>query len=401
MPTFDGEALIITLDSGVTNVNVQEDLYETWKVWMLAGNMRFPPAFRTIGGDPLSAIINAGAYFFLQNDSGWRIKPPEEDITIYLVGNLAAEDTELPSIVATDGAYTAAILGLQPVTQGVTPEMKDQLRYNAFQQQITIDIVNGISGTLFPAGTVEYPSDNLEDAYTIAVREGFKVFYINTSMTLSGSLDFSAGYKFKGHSPVTVQVVVDTSLDVLNCEFWDMQISGTLDGGNVFRECIVGAVDYVNGFLYNSALVGPITLGGGQAASIAKCWGFTGAAVQIDMGGAGNQMAVSEWSGTMEVVNCTGGLGITEIASLGGEVSFDNTISGGYFEIHGAASVIDDSIAGATVIDRTTTKRVDDTWKVKGLDVANPASISESGGTTTVTADDVTIDITDTSITRQ
>lgn len=129
MPSFDGENLVITLDSGVTSVEIQ-DVYEAWKDWMLASalNRKYPQAFRSDGGAPLSAIINQGSYFFLNNTAGWRMRPPEEDITIYITGNLAVEDTTLPAFVPTVGAYTAAILGLQPVTQGVDEQLGRMLQ---------------------------------------------------------------------------------------------------------------------------------------------------------------------------------------------------------------------------------------------------------------------------------
>lgn len=119
--TFDGDNLLITLDSGIVEVNVVTDLYKAWKDFMLASpvNRKYPEAFRSDGGNPLTVTINQGAYIFLNNIDGWRIKPPEEDITIFLVGNLAVEDVALPSIVPTTGNFTAAILGLQPITQGV------------------------------------------------------------------------------------------------------------------------------------------------------------------------------------------------------------------------------------------------------------------------------------------
>jgi len=117
--SFDGPNLIITLESGVTEVDVKEDLYEAWKDWVRAGNAQFPQAFTVVGGDPLTSVINAGSYFFLNNSDGWRIRPPEEDITIYLTGNLAVLDVAFPAFIPTIGGYTAAIVGLQPVTQGV------------------------------------------------------------------------------------------------------------------------------------------------------------------------------------------------------------------------------------------------------------------------------------------
>ena len=132
---FDGVNLVITLDSGVTEVDVLTDIYAPWKTWLLSdsANRGFPQAFRSAGGDPLTDNVDAGSYIFLNNSVGWRIRPPEEDITIYLTGNLAVEDTALPAIVPTVGNFTAAILGLQPVSQtvtsgsGVTEQDKDDI----------------------------------------------------------------------------------------------------------------------------------------------------------------------------------------------------------------------------------------------------------------------------------
>lgn len=125
MPSFNGVDLIITLDAGVTAVDVQDDLYSPWKNFVLSSdgagnpNSRFPPAFRTIAGDPLPNSVTAAPYFFLRNDFGWRIRPPEEDITINLTDNLVPQDALLPVVVPTLGGFTALILGIQPVTQSV------------------------------------------------------------------------------------------------------------------------------------------------------------------------------------------------------------------------------------------------------------------------------------------
>ncbi|MDX1493536.1 MAG: hypothetical protein R3253_05735 [Longimicrobiales bacterium] len=129
MPTFDGENLLIVLDSGITEVDVEVDLYSDWKEWFKQGtNSRYPLAFRTTGGDPLTAALDLGAYFFLRNDLGWRIRPPEEDITIVFTGNLAPEDVSQPVMVPTLGGFTVLVAGLQPVTQGVDAVLTLQRR---------------------------------------------------------------------------------------------------------------------------------------------------------------------------------------------------------------------------------------------------------------------------------
>ena len=131
MPSFDGTNLIITLDSGVTEVDVEQDLYSDWKEFFKTGdNSKFPLAFRTTGGDPLTGSLDLGAYFFLRNDSGWRIRPAEEDATITFVGNLAAEDNTLPLVIPTIGAFTVLILGLQPVSQAVALDTLEKILRN-------------------------------------------------------------------------------------------------------------------------------------------------------------------------------------------------------------------------------------------------------------------------------
>jgi hypothetical protein len=125
--TFDGPNRLIILPAGVTSVVVGQ-VYSAWKQWVLAGNANFVPAFTSDGGGVLVAgQLTQGSYFCLQNQDvtdyqgtsrGWRIRPAEENATVYWEGNLAAADTTEPLFVPTLGGFTSLQLGLQPVTQG-------------------------------------------------------------------------------------------------------------------------------------------------------------------------------------------------------------------------------------------------------------------------------------------
>lgn len=105
--TFDGPTRLITLESGQTLVEVAE-IYSRWKDWALL-NPQFPEAFRQVGGDPLGGGVFSGINTFIRNDLGWRIKPPEEDIIINLVGNLYPENPDDPWRSPTAGSYDTAI----------------------------------------------------------------------------------------------------------------------------------------------------------------------------------------------------------------------------------------------------------------------------------------------------
>jgi len=130
--TFDGINLLITLPqavSGVLTIDVERDLYSDWKEWaLLSDNIKFPLAFReSVGGDQIQPGLDNGSYFFFQNQKGWRIKPFEGNGEYTFTGNLVAEDTTLPMMIRTTGAFTVFVNGLQPITQNVDKIMTQAL----------------------------------------------------------------------------------------------------------------------------------------------------------------------------------------------------------------------------------------------------------------------------------
>jgi len=105
--TFDGPNKLFIAKAGVTSVNVQQDLYSDWKEHVLAtDDVKFPPALRAIGGDPVGGGNSAGRTFFLQN--GFQLRPDEADHTLIIDGNLYHDDG-LDVIVPTLGGYTVLV----------------------------------------------------------------------------------------------------------------------------------------------------------------------------------------------------------------------------------------------------------------------------------------------------
>lgn len=108
--SFDGARRLITILSGEKQVSASIDLYSDWKEWAREpDNLKYPPAFRTIGGELIGGGVQVGAYFFLQNQDGWRIKPPEENIDVTIDGNLYGEDPTRPLFSPTDGPFNTSI----------------------------------------------------------------------------------------------------------------------------------------------------------------------------------------------------------------------------------------------------------------------------------------------------
>jgi len=354
MLVIDGDNLTITLDAGVTEVDVLRDIYTPWKEWLLdpvfgARNRGYPKAFNPDGGNPLSSIIDQGAYTFLNNVAGWRLKPPEEDITIYLTGNLAVYDTSFPAFTPTDGGFTAAILGLQPVTQGVTPVMGRQLAYGAFQNAITLDVTSpwsGIGNTPDgdPIGTPAHPVNNISDLLLLCTTWGMGTVNIVGDAALSDSGDYT-GINFVGESRTKTILLISTSAQVDECEFYYAHVKGTLDGDSLLYGSKVDNLSYVNGEIEKCELApGIIVLGGGAAASIINCWsGVPGVdSPTVDMGGSGQSLGMRGYDGGIRLINKTGPESVS-IDLAAGQVKIDlTTVTNGVVVCRGDGKVIDD-----------------------------------------------------------
>jgi len=86
--TFDAPNRIITeIANGAVNSLDIVEVYSEWKVWAAqSDNLKFPPAFSVVGGDPISPSQSLGSTFFLEN--GWRIRPAELNHELEIRGNL-------------------------------------------------------------------------------------------------------------------------------------------------------------------------------------------------------------------------------------------------------------------------------------------------------------------------
>ena len=383
MPTFNGETLIITLDpvvDGVLDVDVGIDLYTEWKTWAKQGNLRFPAAFRTTGGDELTAIINAGSYFFLRNDYGWRIKSYENDATYYIVGNLAVQDTSLPAFNPTDGAFTAAILGLQPVTQGVTPLMGVQLGNISFNNQVCLSVLGeagtgiGASGDLI--GTRQAPSNNMSDALSICELRGFNHINLTSDYTIVDE-DLSAGYRLTGDSPFLI-LTVNPAADVTGCSLYHLTVQGEMDGLNLIEGCKLLNISSVSGLMHKIALAGNVTLSG-DILVMESYSNWTGEGSTNWIVGS-HTLEVRDFHGSFGVSGMTGGVhsvGITE-----GRLIIGADCTGGDIYLRGAQYEVERNDGNlVTLIDQTTSKKLDELHRLQGLDADNPMTVTPTART--------------------
>ena len=111
--TFDPTNLrIIEIDTAAASNELDiREIYSEWKDWLLADSsrMKYPQAFRVLGGDPVSDTENLGSTFFLNTGDGWRIRPAEYDHRLTLAGNLFTDPAGGIPVAATLGNYTVIV----------------------------------------------------------------------------------------------------------------------------------------------------------------------------------------------------------------------------------------------------------------------------------------------------
>lgn len=108
--TFDATNRRIILDSATVSV---QTIYSRWVDWVLQGdNIKYLPAFRTVGGDTLLVGLDVPVYYFLLND--WKVRPMESDHTLTIDGNLFVEGGGDP-IVPTLGNFNVLVKSVVPM----------------------------------------------------------------------------------------------------------------------------------------------------------------------------------------------------------------------------------------------------------------------------------------------
>lgn len=114
--TFDGEAKLITVSPTISEIDVKNDVYSSWKEWsLLYDNLKFASAMRVIGGDPIGGGQYAGDLYFMIN--GWRLKI---DHTFNITGVIFSDDYASPFYSDGTTSFVTNKVSSLVLTQGIT-----------------------------------------------------------------------------------------------------------------------------------------------------------------------------------------------------------------------------------------------------------------------------------------
>jgi hypothetical protein len=380
--TFDGPNTTITLESGVTQFD-WEDVYSDWKRWVNdGGGDPYAPAFSVGGGEPVTDTLFAGSYFFLRNDLGWRIRPPEEDITIYPTGNLAVQDLTKPSILPTIGAFTAAILGIQPITQGVAGVLSNNVEeiHGGVVREVWLDTSLLSNGN----GYQQSPFNNLTSAIDYAEAKGITSLVILDDVTLDRNLK---NFNVRGVGMPTIDTA---GYDLKGVRFEQVKLQGNYTSQIIAQECVLLTNARLNGNFETCALAGDLLCVPGGDVFMTGCGsavpGLGRPTITMSSGGARVLLSVRNNDGGMTIKGCTHADDEVTVEVNRGSLTFDASNTGGSMVARTSGKFID-ATAGATVTNENYAQEI---WQMNRLDPDNPRETDEDGtirvGGNTITA---------------
>jgi len=217
------------------------------------------------------------------------------------------------------------------------------IEYSSFNGGVIVDVNSGISGTLYPRGTIRMPVDNIADAVLIAEYRGFNKIYFHSDFTL-GSESTLDSYILEGISRVQTDLVIGSAASVVNAIVRDCIVSGVLDGNNSVENCCVSDLTYFHGHISNSGLHGTIALQGSNDAYIVNCSQADVDAIPvIDMGGSGQDVVIPDYSGAIRIENLTGSNKVFIGLDAGRVILDSSTVTSGEIRVSGVGLLVDES----------------------------------------------------------
>jgi hypothetical protein len=377
--TFDTVNKLIVLDvvapvSSRVAVDTQVDLYSDAKEdWQADAFAAFVFPFTTIGGNELGGGLEAGDYYFLRTDLGWRIRPFEQSHTLTITGNLYPIDAADDLIVPTSTSVTvAAIFERSQLTQTVQDQIDatasavwqvpvdgvtsgsfgEVMRTQAFGIVVYFDGDTGTAQTAYPFGRHRYPIDNFADTFTVANREGLSIVHMQSQGVIEAT-DDASGFIIEGHNMLKVQCEVSAGALTTNTKFMELYLrNAVLNGWTTHVDCLLENVSNFQGIARNCILnPGTITLTGGQNSHFNDCYsGRPGELTPIiDMDGKSVDLGIRAYAGGIKIDNNTAANNIS-IDLISGQIILDATCTGGTIVCRGVGKLTDNS-AGSTVID--------------------------------------------------
>lgn len=255
---------------------------------------------------------------------------------------------------------------------------------NQFNGSITVDVVNGVSGTAFPIGTERVPVDNLTDAVTIAESRGIADIRFESDYTFPNGT-YITNYNLFGKGRQKTIFTFEAGCILAYCVVHEATLTGWETGIIGFNNCTLEDFGSVGLAPSSVELIarecifrGTVSLPSNYSGVMTAldCWALTdsnGDPPIFDMGGCTAKLQARNWSGVVVIKNNTAENSIRIFLTSGG-VILDSTITAGDFLISGVG-VLEDNSTSVTSLDVEGLMSAD---AVLGGAIEGPLSLTET-----------------------
>lgn len=236
-----------------------------------------------------------------------------------------------------------------------------------YENAVTIWSDSQYVGTVYPMGTYRKPVSNTSDANLIATKKGFSKYVILHDFTFS-STDILDEFEVWGEAPSKSTLVFDAGVSTIRTEIFNAMIEGDVEGAISITDCHIRELVDIGSFVDETNIVNSLFEDiiptpnlsfkkiGIAPINILDCWsGIAGDRRPIiDINGTSAPILFRNYSGGLKIINATGGNEMSfDFAS--GSIEFDSSCTDGIAIVRGDVDIIDNSGAGFTVINKSTT----------------------------------------------
>lgn len=330
--SWDGPNRRIYLNADVGDYFPIEDLYHEYRNQRRINEdfRKYDALLKAEGNVPKGAGAFTPRYVVLLD--GTKIVPFDNTTQINQLGDIITDDPDTdPLLYDTSTLTVPKVIYIKPSEAETIQLNSDAIEYSSYNGRVTVDTLNGTAGTTYPIGTPQLPALHMADANSIADERGLKTFFILGDLDLNFSDPvLNDGHTFVGSGKDRTIITIDPIAVTDDSAYYDAEITGTLDGNSVIKDCLIKDLVYVKGYIEQCVLsAGTIVLAGSEVAHFLDCWsGQPGQDMPIiDMGGAGQALALRNYNGGVKLINKSGPENVT-IDLNSGQVWVDDTVNG-------------------------------------------------------------------------
>jgi len=332
------------------------------------------------GKDDLGGGVLVGITLTLLN---WRLqfeaRTELEGWTICKVsgGNLVAVDENGDGMYQiAPSAYVNVILAN---SSSATLQELTSIQYSSFNGGVTIDVLNGISGTIYPIGTPLFPVNNYEEAMIIAELRGFNKFFVKGELTINTDC-INCQYIGDGHDSAIITV---DGGEHVTTSFTNLTLSGTFDDGSniMATHCKLQNLYKVTIDAHDSILIGELKLNDSESSYFFNCNdGLPGTDLPTININNCESLGFFNYSGGLKLINMNIATEIT-INLSSGRVILDETCNTGNIIVRGIGTFENNShipVENINIIGLLNLNSITSSvWAANKNDLTTPNSIGQ------------------------